>query len=438
MQVLSSTWFEAIMCMLMVGNCVTLALAVNYSLVQADTAEKMSLWIVECVLTGIFLLEVLAHAWVFGLSTFDPRKLDGRFNFLCAFVTLIPGVLFVWVLTPSGYSFLDNTPSGEVMQIIMLSRFIRLARVYRVTKHTEMLRDLHVLLQGVGMSVVTGLAAFFVLVFVTFAFAVLGTIVIAKPVQDLAKTTTDPDHLATLQNLLDNFVGTLPRMWYTLFKLHSGQITATTFIPMIDSYFGRAWIFFVSFAAVMDLLFMNLITAIIVESAIGRSQLEEQERREAIAAEEASQQLEELSELFELLDDNGDGNLSWKEFKQGMRNREIRRKWKMLHLKPEEAKSCFAMLDREQTGEVPIPDFFDGLRRMQGAAQARDLFYVVLLLQDLIQMLRSKGSSELASVSSQRSCVSRVRTSVTSGNRRSRGEGEDEEQPPIEHTGQTL
>ena len=62
---------------------------------------------------------------------------------------------------------------------------------------------------------------------------------------------------------------------------HSGQITATTFVPMIDQRLGLAWVFFVSYAAVMDLLFMNLITATIVDTAIGRSQEEEQERREA-------------------------------------------------------------------------------------------------------------------------------------------------------------
>ena len=37
--------------------------------------------------------------------------------------------------------------------------------------------------------------------------------------KDLALANTDPDEAANLQYLLDNFVGTLPRMMYTLFKL---------------------------------------------------------------------------------------------------------------------------------------------------------------------------------------------------------------------------
>ena len=48
-------------------------------------------------------------------------------------------------------------------------------------------------------------------------------------------------------------------------------------------------------------------------------------------------------------------------------------------------------LDRDNLGEVPIPDFFDGLKRMQGGAQSKDLFYVVLVLHDILRELRPGG-----------------------------------------------
>ena len=36
------------------------------------------------------------------------------------------------------------------------------------------------------------------------------------------------------------------------------------------------------------------------------------------AQKEATKQLEELQDLFGMMDDNGDGTLSWSEFKAGM------------------------------------------------------------------------------------------------------------------------
>ena len=97
------------------------------SLVDATQEFKSALWIVDCVLTGVFLLEVVLHWWSFGLESFYPTSLDKFLNLVCAVVTLVPGVLFVWILTPAGVSFLELSTAGQAMQLIMLTRFARLA-----------------------------------------------------------------------------------------------------------------------------------------------------------------------------------------------------------------------------------------------------------------------------------------------------------------------
>ena len=42
------------------------------------------------------------------------------------------------------------------------------------------------------------------------------------------------------------------------------------------------------------------------------------DRGQEQAQQEATKQLEELQDLFGMMDDNGDGTLSWSEFKAGM------------------------------------------------------------------------------------------------------------------------
>lgn len=379
-------------------QCVTLLFAANMALVESPREWKQALLVFDCFLSGLSLTEVILRWWVYGAGVFVPTTPDRIFNFIDLVVTAIPGVLFGWILTPAGVSFLELTPAGQAMQIVMLSRFCRLARSYRIANKMDRLQDLRVILRGLAGSFKTLVSALLMLTVTLFAFATLGVVVIGKPVQDLARLNLDPDEAATLQDLSDNFVGTLPRMAYTLFKMLTGQITATAFIPMVDKRVRGVWVFFVSFSAVMDLLMMNLITATIVESSIGRSQNEERERQEVAANKRATKQLEELTDLFGMMDDNGDGTLAWCEFKAGMRNTEIKARWKGLNITPDEAKSCFVMLDREGRGEVPIDDFFEGLKRMQGQAQAQDLFYVGLLLQDLLMEFReSRGRPSLTS-----------------------------------------
>lgn len=383
---------EVVAMFLIFLHCVTLVIAANMALVGSPREWKKALLVIDCFLSGLSFTEVLLRWRVYGAGAFKPTTPDRIFNFIDLVVTAIPGVLFGWILTPAGVSFLELTPAGQAMQIMMLSRFCRLARSYRIANKMDRLQDLRVILRGLAGSFKTLVSALLMLTVTLFAFATLGVVVIGKPVQDLARLNLDPDEAATLQDLTDNFVGTLPRMAYTLFKLLTGQITATTFIPMVDKRVGGVWVFFVSFSAVMDLLMMNLITAIIVESSIGRSQNEERERQEVESNKRATKQLEELTDLFGMMDDNGDGTLAWSEFKAGMRNTEIKARWKGLNITPDEAKSCFVMLDREGRGEVPIDDFFEGLKRMQGQAQAQDLFYVGLLLQDLLMEFReSRG-----------------------------------------------
>ena len=57
-------------------------------------------------------------------------------------------------------------------------------------------------------------------------------------------------------------------------------------------------------------------------------------------------------------------------------------------------------LDRDNLGEVPILDFFDGLKRMQGSAQSKDVVGVFLVLQDILRELRPGGEALLFGASS--------------------------------------
>ena len=59
-------------------------------------------------------------------QAFRPNSLSNFFNLVDVFVVLVPGVLFVWVLTPAGLGYCNFGTRGRAMQMVMMLRFLRL------------------------------------------------------------------------------------------------------------------------------------------------------------------------------------------------------------------------------------------------------------------------------------------------------------------------
>ena len=59
-------------------------------------------------------------------QAFRPTSLSNFFNLVDVFVVLVPGVLFVWVLTPAGLGYGNFGTRGRAMQLVMMLRFLRL------------------------------------------------------------------------------------------------------------------------------------------------------------------------------------------------------------------------------------------------------------------------------------------------------------------------
>ena len=108
------------------------------------------------------------------------------------------------------------------------------------------------------------------------------------------------------------------------------------------------------------IIMMNLVTGIIVESAMKNSQHED-----AIVLKQKAVQkerdLDELRSMFSWMDTDNNGTLSWDEFKSSFEDEEMVQKWRMLDFEPAECKSMFDLLD-DGDGEIATDEFFEGLR----------------------------------------------------------------------------
>ena len=101
-RVMTSTPFELVVCFLIALDSVLLGLDAHMAVCNTPTESKIALYVVECIVTGLFLLEVGTRLAVFGRTAFYPDSIDNTFNLIDAVVVLIPGVLFEYVLAPVG------------------------------------------------------------------------------------------------------------------------------------------------------------------------------------------------------------------------------------------------------------------------------------------------------------------------------------------------
>jgi len=154
------------------------------------------------------------------------------------------------------------------------------------------------------------------------------------------------------------------------------------------------WAYFYAYVAVSVFVLMNLVTAIIVENAVKNSN---QDMDEAIKAKEKEKrkELHTLETLFKEMDTDGSGTLNWSEFKEAFDDPLMVKKWRLLDFEPDECKELFGLLD-DGDGEIETGEFFEGLAKMKGTAQSKDIFRMQKCIDSMMDPSDKSGTKSEA------------------------------------------
>merc|ERR1719162_1838409 len=151
-------------------------------------------------------------------------------------------------------------------------------------------------------------------------------------------------------------------------------------------HIGWSWLFFYSYISIVVIVLLNLVTAIIVDNAMKNSQKDEQS---ALAEKKADKMrlLEQFRVLFEVMDADGDGQLTWQEFENAFEVPEVATKLQMLDFEPESCRELFHLLDHGD-GSLSLEEFFEGITNMDGQARAKDTFTLLKVTSTLQKSLQ--------------------------------------------------
>jgi len=142
-----------------------------------------------------------------------------------------------------------------------------------------------------------------------------------------------------------------------------------------------SFVFFYIYIAIVVFVLMNLVTAIIVDNALLRSQEDERQVRKQKKREQQKAE-KRCRRVFQAIDEDGDENLTIEELKNACADPFLGRQLQVLDITSENADEIFKMMDTGD-GVLSLEEFFEGTKRLQGPAEARDVQRALGLLQKL-------------------------------------------------------
>jgi len=378
-----SSYFDNFFTLVIIANCITMGIEAHYQVVGDEHAGEILAY-GEYFFTLLFSIELLCRYKVFGWRYFTPYDKDGVMNFLDMMLVIVTGILFGVFVPILGFIWGTDFSNGYFRYLTML-RVVRLFRLVRILKHSIMLREVFVMLRGLTESLGMLFWTIIVIASLTYIFAVFGLVFIGKNLLDQWEDLPHGDAKEEVFELLDMING-IDKMMFTLIQVLTLD-SWTGYVRTLMKYVWWAWSYFYIYIAVADFVLMNLVTAIIVDNAVSKSANDQEQRLQEL--EKARQaELNTLQDIFKLMDENGDGTLSWDEFTSAFEDEDIRKQWRLLDVGPDECKGLFQLLDTGD-GQIETDEFFEGMSAMKGSAQAKDIFRVGKMVERVDYKLSS-------------------------------------------------
>lgn len=363
--VVRSRMFEVVVGALVVSNCVTMGVEAEMLLGKA-VGVKAFVEVSDHVFTILFLVELAARVIVFGWQSFLPMAGGNLWNFLDVFLVLVTGVFMVWVLPLFGGT------GGGAMRVCGVLRAFRLFRLVRLVRKLKPFREVWMLIRGLKKSLRILFWAIVLVFFITYIFAVFGVVLISSHIKAEYENLSSRIDARTeeLEDLLEVTNGVLPLM-HTLVQVLTLDSWNSIARPMMR-YLPWSFCYFYLYISCAVIVMMNLVTAVIVENALANSQLDAAEQ---VAEREFERQkeLEYLRQVYEQMDLDGDGQLTRAEFDAAFEDQELCNKLSLLGIEQKDCRDVFKLLDTGD-GLLSRNEFFEGIARMDGPGQAKDLF----------------------------------------------------------------
>lgn len=338
---MESPFFDQAIGLVIFANAVTIGLESSARVERWSDSITVPLTMLEHAFLCVYTIEVLLRFFVFSWQCL----VDTWVKFDCFLVFI--GVLSNWVLPSISF---DAASLGPFM-VLRLMRLLRLARTFKLI---VTVRNLWLLVRSLLDSFGTMVYTVLLLLIMLYIFACISMELIT-----LSPANIGPDPDPAFQELVDEYFPSLGITMVTLTQFVCFDSISSIYKPfiMIDPLAPLLAIYFSSAVVVIGIVLMNLITAVVVNSALEQAgkdkdallHFEEKERKNLV---------KDLKKMFKRLDEDDSGHVTLDELSH------IRRDDRASLTRAagcSDLAEIFHAVDPDGNGAVSIDDFCDGI-----------------------------------------------------------------------------
>ncbi|CAK9043300.1 unnamed protein product [Durusdinium trenchii] len=143
------------------------------------------------------------------------------------------------------------------------------------------------------------------------------------------------------------------------------------------------WIYCFLFMAIAAYVILNLVTAVICDKAQMIVNENEAEKLFEMRMEE-KKNMKDLKRIFQVLDEDGSGQVTTEEFDAAFEIPECRDKFFLLGFEEEEMKQLFRVLDDDGEGELSVAEFLKGMAQVQGDCDSKSMLVATKSLEKVL------------------------------------------------------
>mmetsp|Transcript_5903 Transcript_5903/g.10541 ORF Transcript_5903/g.10541 Transcript_5903/m.10541 type:complete len:561 (-) Transcript_5903:23-1705(-) len=359
--------------------------------------------VMENLFLAIYVFELGLRFYVIGCACLN----NGWVRFDAMLVGM--GVVTSWIVTPIVLPLLE-TAGGDIgnpkdmLAPILVLRVLRLFRLVRAVRLLVQFKTLWMLVRGLLNSAGTILYTCMLISLMLYITACLAVELITKP------------HMNSGDEFMEGMVklhwSSIPEIMLTLVQFVTFDSIGSIYAPMIKRD-PKLLIIFIPFLLIVSIALMNLVTAVIVESAIEQGRTDKE-----VEAEYKKQMIKEmmpsLLEMFRELDVNGDGTITSDEI---MDCGEDMKEELLKYMNAESLLELFEMLDVDGSGEVNIDEFCDGISKLASSEQPVE-FIRILKQVSAIKNTQSRHEETFKAIlASQKAIENSMKTIISSQTR---------------------
>eukprot|EP00930_Biecheleria_cincta_P024783 TRINITY_DN176_c1_g1_i6.p1 TRINITY_DN176_c1_g1~~TRINITY_DN176_c1_g1_i6.p1 ORF type:complete len:613 (-),score=114.30 TRINITY_DN176_c1_g1_i6:30-1868(-) len=387
-----SEWFESIIGIIIVLNCCTMYIEINGLVVEQEASLEDFTSVMEQLFTFAFVGEFFLRGFFLGWAVYIPGMspagfVDALANLFDAMLVWLTGVGLVWFLP------LIGVDAGQLRTMTVLRAF-RLLRLVKIVRTSPAFAEVYMLVRGLMESLGTLTWTVLIIFFITYVFAVFGVVTISVDIKQeyervagLDPSERDAQEFADLL-MVHQFTSSITQWMYTLIQVNTLD-SWNAFVRPLMKHSVYSWILIYAYICIAVIVFMNLVTAVIVDGAM-QNHKDDESKMLSLKEEEDAKQWRLFRLLFTAMDQDADGSLTVDEFKRAFAIPEVTNKLKLLNFKESDCQVLFDLLDTGD-GSLSLEEFLEGLQSMKGRAQAKQIFRTRKIVERIWNVLSYFG-----------------------------------------------